>query len=171
MLRRIVVPTLVVTLFLATGCENSEPASPSTDTPAFAKGAPATGNGNKEVILIDEDLERLECPGGEFLDVHQTGWIQIRLFSQTDKRNVQLDIYHLNTTWTNSAGETFVFGDRGPDHYYFDDGILYVSIAGRAGGETGLLGRMVINTETGEVVFIAGNEFGGAEARACEALT
>jgi hypothetical protein len=168
MLWRIVVPTLVGTLFLVTGCENSEPASPSTGTPTFAQGGPATGNGNKEVVLIDERFP-VECPGGEILEVHLSGWFQARLFPQPNNRNAQLTVFHQIITFTNTAGETFVFTEVGPDHAFFEDGILYVAVVGRLGG--GLIGRLVFNPETGEDVFVAGKEFEGVEALACEALT
>lgn len=167
-----VVPALVVTLFLATGCDNSEPASPSTDLPALAQ-APATGNDNKLVFPVDEDLPSVDCGGGEILDVHQDGWIQVRVFPQPNNRNAELDVFHLVATFTNSAGETFVFNEVGPDHYYFEDlpdGDFIVATIGRIGG-AGVIGRIVINLTTGEVEFVAGKEFAGVEALACEALT
>jgi hypothetical protein len=169
MLSPTLVPAVVATLFLATGCNNSELASPSTDRPALAQ-VPATGNDNKLVIPIDEDLPSTDCGGGEILDVHQDGWIQVRIFPQPNNRNAELDVFHLVTTFTNSAGETFVFNEVGPDHYYFEAGDLFVATIGRIGG-AGVIGRILINLTTDEVEFVAGKQFAGVEALACEALT
>jgi hypothetical protein len=168
MVSRTLATAFVATLFLVTGCENSDPAAPSADTPAFAQD-PAAGNGNKLVFSLDEDFT-VECGGGEILDVHAEGWLQIRVFPQPSNPNVQLNVFHSVLTFTNSAGETFTFNDLGPDRYFLDDGIFSVAVVGRIGG-AGLIGRFVINLETGEVEFVAGKEFGGVIALACEALT
>jgi hypothetical protein len=101
--------------------------------------------------------------------VHFEGWIQIRLFDEPIKRNVRLDVFHLVSTFTNTAGETYVFRDVGPDRYYVRNGNLIVASSGRLGG--GLIGHIVTNLTTGETEFIAGKEFAGAEALACAALT
>jgi hypothetical protein len=82
---------------------------------------------------------------------------------------VELDVFHSATTFTNSAGKTYVFHDVGPDHYYMDGGDLIVESSGRLGG--GLIGRVVTNLTTGEVLFVAGKEFAGVESLACAALT
>jgi hypothetical protein len=166
---RTAVPAIVGTLFLAIGCQDPASVSPPADPPIFAE-APATGNGNKLVFPVDEDLPSVECEGGDFLEEHQDGWVQIREF-KPGNRNVELDVFHLVTTFTNSAGETFVFRDVGPDHFYLEDGnLIVVASSGRLGG-FGLFGRVVFNLTTGEVEFVAGKQFGGAEALACEALT
>ena len=168
MASRTLAPAFIATLFLVSGCENSEPAAPSTD-PAFAQ-APATGNGNKFVVPIDEDFPTVDCPGGATLDVHSKGWMQVRVFGQPRNRNVQLTIFHSVITFQNSAGETFKFNDLGPDRVYFDHGDLVVAVVGRIGG-AGLIGRFVPNLETDELEFFAGNDIGDVNALACEALT
>jgi hypothetical protein len=165
---RTLIPMLVGTLFLVTGCEDPAAVSPPTDTPVFAQ-VPATGNGQKFVAQIDEDAPTVDCGGGVLLDLHFDGWIQFRVFDEPAKRNVELDIFHVVGTYTTSAGKSFVFRDIGPDHYYLEDGNLFVASSGRFGG--GLIGHIVSNITTGETVFIAGKEFAGAEALACEALT
>jgi hypothetical protein len=169
MVSRTLVPAFVATLFLVSGCDNSEPASPSTDTPVFAQ-VPATGNGNKIVVPFDEDFPTVDCGGGEILDVHFVGWIQMRVFDQPRNRNVQLNVFHSVITYTNSAGETFTFNDLGPDRVYFDDGNLVVAVVGRIGG-AGLIGRFVLNLGTDVVEFFVGKDIGDVNALACEALT
>jgi hypothetical protein len=166
---RTITATLVATLFLLPACQEPTSMSQPSDTPAFAR-APATGNGHKFVELIDEDAPPVNCGGGEFLDLHFTGWIQFRIFDEPVKRNVELDVFHVVGTYTNTAGETFVFRDVGPDHYYLEGGNLIVEASGRQGGR-GLIGHIVINITTGEIELIAGKDFAGADASACEALT
>jgi hypothetical protein len=175
-LKRIVISSLTAVLLtlpvgtLLLGCENAEPASPSTDTPAFAQ-VPATGNGHKVVIPIDEDFPNVACGGGEILELHIEGWIQVRVFPEGSNRNVELDMFHLVLKYTNTAGKTFTFQDAGPDHLYIDkNGDLIVASSGRLNG--GLIGHIVTNLTTGEVQLVAGKEFaGGSDALACQALT
>jgi hypothetical protein len=156
---------------LALACEQAStaPQPAGSDTPALAQ-APATGNSHKFVELIDEDAAAVDCGAGDFLALHFSGWIQFRVFDEPVKRNVELDIFHVVGTYTNTAGETFVFRDVGPDHYYLEDGNLIVEACGRQGGR-GLIGHIVINITTGETELVAGKEFAGADALACEALT
>jgi hypothetical protein len=169
MFSRTLAPGLAATLFLVTGCGNSDPASPPTDTPAFAQ-VPATGNGNKIVDSFDHPFPSVDCGGGEILDAHIKGWVQTRFFDQPNNRNVELDVFHSVLTFTNSAGETFTFHDLGPDLVYFDHGLLVVALMGRIGSE-GVIGRLVINTDTGAVEFFAGKDIGDVNDLACQALT
>jgi hypothetical protein len=168
---RNLIPMVVAAMLAA--CAGDDPLSPlvsmpSTDTPAFAR-APATGNGNKLVDAFDRDFGSVDCGGGKILDVHIKGWVQTRFFP-AGNRNVQLDVFHSILTFTNLAGETFIFHDLGPDRVYFADGNLVVALTGRIGSE-GHIGRLVINAETGEVEFIAGNDIGDVFGLACAALT
>jgi hypothetical protein len=164
-MHRSLLPAFVATLFLVTGCESPEPASPTTGTPAFA---PATGNGHKFVLPIDDE-DVVDCGAGQFLTVHFRGWIQFRVFDEPVERNVELDVFHVVGIFTNTAGKTYRFNDVGPDRYYLDEGNLIISSSGRLGG--GIIGHIVTNLTTGETVFVAGKEFAGVEALACEALT
>ena len=164
---RAALTTIVGALFLLTACQDPASVSQATDTPAFAQ-APATGNGHKLVFPIDED-DTIDCGAGELLDVHFEGWIQVRLFDEPVKRTVELDVYHVVGTFMNAAGETYKFNDAGPDRFYLEGGNLIVASSGRIGG--GLIGHRVINLTTGETEFIAGKEFAGVEALACEALS
>jgi hypothetical protein len=175
-LKPIVISSLTAALLavpvgtLLLGCENSEPASPSTDSPAFVQ-VPATGNGHKQVIPIDEDLPSVDCGRGEILELHAKGWIQVRVFPEGSNHNVELDLFHYILKYTNAAGKTFTFLTVGPDHYYLDkNGNRIKASSGRL--DVGLIGHIVTNLTTGEVQLVAGKEFaGGSDALACEALT
>jgi hypothetical protein len=159
---------LVAALFLLAACQDPAAVSQPTDTAALAR-APATGNGHKLVFPIDED-DVVSCAPGEELALHFAGWIQVRVFDEPVKQNVELDVYHVVGTFTNTAGKTYKFIDAGPDRFYLEDGNLILATSGRV-GFGGLIGHRVINLTTGETEFIAGKEFGGVEALACEALT
>jgi hypothetical protein len=158
----------VGTLFLLGGCQSSESVSPSSDDPVLAR-APATGNGNKFVVPVDEEFP-VDC-GGEQLTGSVTGWFQGRFFSQPRNPNVELDVFHFLWTFTNSGGETFTFHDVGPNRVHFDPktGELFLELTGRVAGA--IIGHLTINLNTGEVEFAAGQDVGGLEALACEALT
>jgi hypothetical protein len=156
---------LVGTFFLVTACDNPEPVSPSIGDPVFA---PADGNGNKEVVQVDEDFT-VNCDGGEILDANTSGWFQVRSFNPPN-RNLELAVFHAVISYTNSAGETFTFRDVGPDRLYMDNGNLIIAITGRSTG-SGVIGHFVFNISTGEVELVAGIEFGNVDDLACAALT
>ncbi len=158
---------LLVVLPLLSGCEGGGPVSPSNELPAFA---PA-GNDNKFVFPIHEELSDV-CTGGAEVNVVIDGWVQGRFFQQANNKNVLLQVFHSTITFTNQAtGETFVFRDVGPDHYSLDkDGNLVVAITGRSTG-SGVIGHVVINIDTDEVLLVAGKEFGNVFTLGCEAVT
>ena len=168
MLSKAILPALTSAVFLVTGCAQSDAVSPSGSPPAFAN-TPASGNGNKEVFTISGNTV-ITCPNGETLHRNFDGWLQVRTFGGPGNRNVELDVFHLVRTYTNSEGETYVFNDVGPDRYYLDeDGNLILEVSGRSGG--GFIGHLVLNLTTGEVELRVGREFGAPADLACEALT
>ena len=137
---------------------------------------PASGNGAKLVIPLDFGFP-VSC-GAETIDFNLTGWVQIRTFDQPNNRNVELDVFHGVLTYTNSAGQTFVWHDVGPDHYYLDkngDFILTITGPSTASGNLDrtqiVIGHVRINLTTQEVEFIAGNQRGNIDDLACAALT
>jgi hypothetical protein len=168
MLSRTVAPALLGVLLLVTGCDSPEPAAPAGETPVFA-GVPDDGNENKLVVPINDEFPA-DCDGEE-LTVNVTGWFQARLFPQPSNPNVELDVFHLLWTFTNSAGETFTFHDVGPNrvHFDFDTGDLILELTGRIAD--GVIGHIRVNLTTEETEFVAGKEFGDLVALACEALT
>lgn len=174
MVSRSLIPTLVGALFLVTGCKNSGPVSPSTDTPTLAQAqAPATGNDNKFVFTFDEDLSSVDCGAGEILDLHLEGWVQGRSLEQPSNPNLGVDIFHASITFTNTAGETFVTRDVEASRVYLDNGNILVALSGRfvTLPPGGLIGHLVYNAETFEVAFVAGTDIGDIFALACDALT
>jgi hypothetical protein len=74
-------------------------------------------------------------------------------------------------TWRPERRTSIV--DVGPDIYSFDrtTGNLIVAITGRSLTGSGVIGRVVIDTVTGEVISSAGNPQGDWVENACAALT
>ncbi|MCA1838061.1 MAG: hypothetical protein LC674_04665, partial [Actinobacteria bacterium] len=99
-------------------CDDPQPLAPTVDSAARSAQAPSDGSGNKFVFQYDQ-FTTVNC-GAENLIRHDVGWFQVRVFRQPNNRNVELDVFHAAITYTNSAGETFVWHDVGPDHYYVD---------------------------------------------------
>jgi len=154
----------------------SESFQASSDPIAVQAQSPAGGNGNKLVIPLDFGFP-VSC-GSETIAFHLVGWVQIRTFDQPNNRNVELDVFHGVLTYTNSAGQTFVWHDVGPDHYYLDkNGDLIVTVTGTSTASGNLernqivIGHVRINLTTQQVEFVAGNQRGTIDALACAALT
>lgn len=157
---------LLAMLLTVSACETPEPLGPAPKTPLFAN-APSDGNGNKQVFVVNIGPTNINC-GTETIVRNITGWVQVRIFDQPDNRNVVLEVFHQAFTFTNSAGDTFVWHEVGPDLVYVSEGNLFVAIVGRAGGD---IGRLVINLDTGDVVFEAGTNVGLPREQACAKLT
>lgn len=141
--------------------------------------APADGNGNKFVVEFEESDIPIFCDEDEvpdlWLDV--SGWFQGKEFGGKNNRNVELTVFHIDETYTNGDGDTWVWRDRGPDHLYFDkNGDLMIAVTGRSGVNN--IGHVVINFETFEIELRAGRApFGGelfentSTDFACDTLT
>jgi hypothetical protein len=169
-MRQTLIPALVSACFLITGCDRPELVAPEAEPVAFST-APADGNGNKFVVTFD-DTFLTDC-GGETINLNITGWFQARAFTQPSSRNLELDIFHQIWTYTNTAGDTFVYPAVGPNRFSLDvkTGEQILEVSGRSGGAEGIIGRFVLNLDTFEVEFLAGQDLGSIDERACEALT
>jgi hypothetical protein len=163
---------------VAFGC--ADPPTTSTalsDRPFFSQGGvPADGNGNKFVDAFDFTFP-LTCPSGETVTLNIAGWGQFWVFGPPNNRNVELGVFHIAFTYTDAGGDTFVWHDVGPDHFYVDDGDLFVTITGRSTASGNInrdeivVGHVVLNLTTSEVVFVAGRGLGSVDDLACDALT
>ncbi len=137
---------------------------------------PADGTGNKAVFHWD-DTYPVTCGNGEELTLHDVGWAQFKIFGPPNNRNVELGVFHIVVTYANAHGDTWVWRDVGPDHLYVDGDELFVTITGRstASGNVDrdviVVGHVVLNLTSGEVVFVAGRELGTVDDLACDALT
>jgi hypothetical protein len=161
--------TLVVgALSVGVACTSPEPLSPFAHGSALFQEAPADGNGNKDVLVIDAELaDFTTCASGETLDLRIVGWLQTRVVSQVPQ---VVQPGHFEFIYSNAAGETYVWHQVATQRFYLDDaGNLVMQVAGRLGYD-GNIGRLVINLTTGEVLSVTGKEV-FAEDLACAALT
>src|SRR5256885_4358644 len=156
----------VAALGVALGCTNSEPTAPLTVARASFAAVPAGGNDNKVIVPIDF-TDAGSCPNGTDLTRHVTGWVQERVFSQDGNRHVVLDVVHVDFTFTNSAGESYVWREVGRDLFWIENGDLMLASTGRVGGA--VIGLFKVNLTTGEVVSLAGKEVPPRFILACEA--
>jgi len=133
---------------------------------AFVLAAPNSGNGNK--LVFDWDIPWVVDCGGPLLSAELTGWSQFKVFEQDHNRNISLEVFHLETVYTNEDGDIWVWRDRGPDHYYMvtnesGEPEVHWTITGRSGWN--IIGHAVINLETGELVLSGGQHpFGGDDS-------
>jgi hypothetical protein len=129
-----------------------------------ALAAPADGNGNKDVdqfeffdipIFCDETDEIPDLS----LDV--AGFIQFKEFDGEGNPNLELAVFHIDATFSNSDGDSWTWRDRGPDRSYVDsNGDVILTITGRSGANN--IGHVVLNLTTGEILLQAGTApFGG----------
>ena len=83
---------------------------------------------------------------------------------------LQLDVYGIRATYRNPEnGRQFQYRDIGPDRLFVKDGRVYVAVTGRSSG-SGVIGVVVIDIETNEIVHEAGNDVGDFYAGMCETL-
>ena len=81
-----------------------------------------------------------------------------------------LDVYGIRADYRNpETGARFTYRDIGPDRLFVKDGRVYVAVTGRSSG-SGVIGVVVIDTATGDVVHVAGNDVGDFYDGMCEAL-
>jgi hypothetical protein len=172
-MKLLMLSTGVLGLISVLGCSDqtspTAPASAGAGTVVTAQ-APAEGGGGKQVTTLNFDLPAT-CPNGDELNLHVEGWKQVQVFSGNNSR-VELDVFHVVHTWSNSGGETFVDLEIGPDRYYIDknSGHLILASTGKL-SYAGVMGEIVTDLTTGEVLFVTGPGFPEHLALACAALT
>ncbi len=87
------------------------------------------------------------------------------------RRRVETNVYNQRVTYTNIAtGASTRLRDIGPDRTYWLDGRLVAAITGRSVTGSGVIGLVIVDFNTGEVLFQAGNEVGNFYDGFCAAL-
>ena len=87
---------------------------------------------------------------------------------------VEINAYEFHAVVTNLAtGATTTIVDAGPDLLRIDPatGHLLLAITGRSTTGSGVIGRVVIDLDTGEILSISGNELGDPEDAICAEVT
>jgi hypothetical protein len=84
----------------------------------------------------------------------------------------EIDKWFIRDTFTNLAtGASILLKDVGPDHYWISkDGHLMLAITGRSLTGSGVIGRVVIDLDTGETVHSSGKEVGSMTDQVCGAI-
>ncbi len=164
--------SIVMCALLACGCSKPDPVSPSAMSRPRFNQAPASGNGGKIAIPIDVEFpDYPTCPSGATLSLHVVGWFQVSVFGGQGNRNVELHTGNIVFTYSNAAGQTFVWREVGSDHLSLaPNGDLIVASVGRDGFQS-IIGRIVVDDATGEVRFEAGKPIPFRDDQACAALT
>jgi len=170
MIKPLLATILVGSLVGVSGCSRPDPVSPvSNNRPRFEQ-APGDGNGKKFVLPVDLQFpDYVTCASGATLDMHLVGFVQVIVFNQANAHYFLLHELHLEFTYSNDAGETFVWREIGWDHLSLaENGDLIDNVAGRNGFD-GVIGRIVWTGD--QVTFEAGNHIGTSDDQACAALT
>ena len=87
---------------------------------------------------------------------------------------VEINAYEFHALVTNLAtGATTTIVDAGPDRFLIDQktGHLLLAITGRSTTGSGVIGRFVIDLDTGEVVAVSGLELGDPAQAICAEVT
>jgi len=147
----------------------------------FVQGGPAhaapKGNENKTVVYLDDPGEwaalsdeiSAECNFDVVVD--GSGWVQIMTFSDQRGRtqHEELNVYHSRIV-ASANGQTIEILDVGPDHFFVRDGVAYLALTGRSITGSGVIGHVVVNLDTDEVEFEAGNVQGDWTENLCTNL-
>jgi hypothetical protein len=145
-----------------------------------AAAAPRPNERAKPTIIYFEDIEEdiaatFSAMCGFPVTVDAEGWFKIISLDTGGKgkrQPLEVIVYHLSHEVFTSAWGTFTSPlDVGPDIVFMEDGVVKVALTGRSTTGSGVIGRVVVNTETGEVEFEAGRRvYDDFVAAVCEAL-
>lgn len=117
--------------------------------------------------MVEADLSA-EC---EFaIDLEGTGHIIVRTF-EGHRRLVEIDNFRLFETFSANGKSVVIHPDAGPDIYWVGrDGHNYLALTGRSITGSGVIGRTVIDLDTGQLVSSHGREVGDFIERLCHEL-
>ncbi len=111
---------------------------------------------------------------GFAVTVDGKGHINIIVFDPPRGKSpmVEIDTYAMHQVFSANGKSVVVKVDAGPDLFRIDrtTGHLTLALTGRAITGSGVIGRFVIDLETDEVLFVAGNDRGDFLSQLCAAL-
>jgi hypothetical protein len=121
-----------------------------------------------EFIAGGEEQLSEDC--GFAIDLEASGHIIVHQFDG-HARLIEIDNYRMFQTLSANGKTVVVRPDAGPDIVWVGrDGAVYLAITGRPITGSGVIGRTVINLDTGELVSSNGNDVGDFIAALCTAL-
>ena len=147
---------------------------------ALALAAPATAaTPTRQTIDLDDPeaeafwSEALTDACGFAVAVDFEGSVRVTVFAdKAGEFKREIDKWFIRDTFTNVAtGASILLKDVGPDHYWISrDGHLMLAITGRSLTGSGIIGRVVIDLDTGETVHISGKPVGTIFDQVCDAI-
>jgi hypothetical protein len=162
-LRRVVAFTSVIGALLVLTASPAAAAKPLKIT--FDLADPV-GDAQMSAALSDYCGTPIQAVSGGTLTIHAVAAADGTFRHEIDKWQIRDSFTNLETQ------VTLLMHDVGPDHYWIDkDGHLFVAVIGRSLTGTGVIGRVVIDAETGEIVSQAGRDLGPFFDQVCDALT
>jgi hypothetical protein len=148
---------------------------------ALFAGPAAAAKPTKMVVDLNDPVFEAELAGvltgacGTEIAADMRGHVIVLLFAgRKGETRPEIDVYGTHATFTNvETGATYSIVDVGPDIYSIDrtTGYLIVAITGRSLTGSGVIGRVVFDTVTRQVISFAGNPQGDWVENACAALT
>jgi hypothetical protein len=107
------------------------------------------------------------------VDAEVSGHVIVTSFPRDGAPGVfALNVYGVRITYTNpETGKIVRLRDVGPDRFFVKGGIAYVAVTGRSETGSGIVGVVIIDLATGEVVHQSGNDIGVIYDRLCAALS
>jgi hypothetical protein len=132
----------------------------------------------REFVSLDDPAIEAEISAfltaqcGTEIAVDLSGHVIVLVFTDKNGDFVrELDVFEIRGTFTNvETSETTTIVDAGPDIVTLKDDTLFVAITGRSVTGSGVIGRVVVNLETGETVFVAGKRLGDFVENLCAEL-
>jgi hypothetical protein len=144
-------------------------------------GTAAAAQPTRIFVDLDDPAFEAELAGilttacGADIAADTRGHVIVLLFAgRKGETRPEIDVFGTHAGFTNlETGATYSLVDVGPDIYSFDrtTGHLTVAVTGRSITGSGVIGRVVVDLDTGEVISVAGNEQGDWVENACAALT
>jgi hypothetical protein len=128
--------------------------------------ASAAGPPEDLVTVVGPIVEAVDCDGSS-ITTTISGWVGLPTSADVST------FYHLDRTYSNADGNTWMYIDTGVVRTFERDGDVYVSLSGRSvnvgPGDTGWIGHWELNTFTSEVTS-AGLGAGDVDQIACSLL-
>jgi hypothetical protein len=135
----------------------------------------------KTVVSFDDPALEAEIAGDFTTACHApiavdlSGKVEIIVLNKSTQAGaIEIDAYQTRGTFTNTAtGATATLVDAGPDLVKYDPktGDVVLAITGRSITGSGVIGRFVVDLDTGEILSVSGLAKGDFAANLCAELT
>jgi hypothetical protein len=145
-----------------------------------ASHAAAAGPPQHFVVSFDDhafeaaEAAKVTAACGTPIGVDLKGKVVVNVLDKPTARGVvEIAAFGTRATYTNvETGATLAFTDAGPDVVRFDPatGHVQIAITGRSITGSGVIGRVVVDLQTGETLAVSGLEIGDYVELVCDAI-